>query len=63
MSAVLVAHNGRTSGRHLVSWWAGPRLAGLVTVLAGTATFGLAVALVPSVARYSRRHGRRRRPG
>jgi hydrogenase-4 component F len=42
-------------GATLVSWWAGPRLGGLVTVLAGTATFGLAVALVPSVARYS--HG------
>ena len=55
MSAVLVLIMAVPLGATLVSWWAAPRLAGLVTVLAGTATFGLAVALVPSVARYS--HG------
>ena len=52
MSAVLIVIMAVPLGATVVSWWAGPRLAGLVTVLAGTATFGLAMALVPSVARY-----------
>ncbi len=52
MSALLIVITVVPLCAAVFSWWAGPRLAGLVTVLAGTATFGLVMALVPSVARY-----------
>jgi hydrogenase-4 component F len=53
MGLVLIAVMVVPLGAAVVAWWAGPRLGGAVTVIGGTATFGLALALVPSVA-----HGR-----
>jgi hydrogenase-4 component F len=51
MSLVLIAIMVVPLAGAAASWWAGPRLGGVMTVASGTATFGLAVALVPSVAR------------
>ena len=60
MSAVLIAIMVVPLLAAAVSWWAGPRLAGVVTVASGAATFGLVLALVPAVAKsgpgWSRRH-------
>ena len=51
MSAVLVAMMVVPLVAAAASWWGGSRLASAVTVASGTAIFGLALALVPEVAR------------
>ena len=51
MSAVLIAIMVVPLVAAVISWWAGPRLTGVATVTSGTATLGLALALVPAVAR------------
>jgi hydrogenase-4 component F len=51
MSTVLVAIMVLPLVAAATSWWAGPRLAGGVTVASGVAIFGLVLALVPAVAR------------
>src|SRR5271156_2716308 len=51
MSAVLVAMMVVPVMAAAASWWGGSRLSSAVTVASGTAIFGLALALVPEVAR------------
>jgi len=50
VSAVLVALVAVPLVAAIVSWWAGPRLADVVTVAGGACTLGLCLALVPTVA-------------
>ena len=50
MSVVLIAVLVVPLVAAVVSWWGRPRLGGLVTAISGTTTFGLTVALFPSVA-------------
>jgi hydrogenase-4 component F len=51
MSAVLIAIMVVPLVAAAISWWAGPHLTSAVTVTSGAAIFGLALALVPTVAR------------
>jgi hydrogenase-4 component F len=51
MSAVLIAIMVVPVAAAAASWWGGLRLTGAVTVASGVAIFGVALALVPTVAR------------
>lgn len=51
MSAVLIAIMVVPLVAAAISWWSGPRVMGAVTAASGSAILGLALALVPAVAR------------